>query len=50
MHLKKLILSAAAAATLIAGQVVVTPALAQPRWVPPGNDPNGYYSDSDRNG
>jgi len=50
MHLKKLILSAAAAATLIAGQVGITPALAQPRWVPPGNDPNGYYSESDRNG
>ncbi len=45
MHLKKIILVTAAAATLVAGQ-----ALAQPRWVPPGNDPNGYYSDTDHNG
>jgi surface antigen len=45
MHLKKIILVTAAAATLVAGQVA-----AQPRWVPPGNDPNGYYSDTDHNG
>ena len=25
-------------------------AQAQPNWVPPGNDPRGYYSESDRNG
>jgi surface antigen len=25
-------------------------ASAQPGWVPPGNDPNGYYSDNDHNG
>lgn len=25
-------------------------AQAQPNWVPPGNDPRGYYSDDDRNG
>jgi surface antigen len=25
-------------------------AQAQPGWVPPGNDPRGYYSDYDRNG
>jgi surface antigen len=25
-------------------------AQAQPNWVPPGNDPRGYYSDYDRNG
>ena len=45
MHLRNVILATAAAATLVAGQVA-----AQPRWVPPGNDPNGYYSDSDQNG
>jgi surface antigen len=50
MHLKKIILATAAAATLVAGQLAVSPAMAQPRWVPPGNDPNGYYSDVDRNG
>lgn len=28
----------------------VTPALAQPNWVPPGADPDGYYSRVDRDG
>ena len=28
----------------------VSVAQAQPNWAPPGNDPRGYYSDSDRNG
>jgi surface antigen len=37
----------AAAALVSAG---VTTASAQPAWVPPGNDPGGYYSDNDHNG
>jgi len=37
----------AAAALLSAGMAV---AQAQPGWVPPGNDPRGYYSDADHNG
>jgi surface antigen len=45
MTIKKILLTACAAATLISG-----PAWAQPGWVPPGNDPNGYYSDADHNG
>src|SRR5690242_2600765 len=45
MAIKKALLAACAAATLISGT-----ALAQPGWVPPGNDPNGYYSDTDHNG
>ena len=45
MRLRNVLLSAAAAATLCTSQV-----MAQPAWVPPGNDPNGYYSDSDHNG
>src|SRR4051812_30323968 len=45
MHVRTLILATAAAASLIAG-----PLSAQPRWVPPGNDPDGYYSDTDHNG
>lgn len=45
MLLKK-ILMAAAAATLLTGTI----ASAQPAWVPPGNDPGGYYSDNDHNG
>src|SRR6185312_1528475 len=28
----------------------VTALHAQPGWVPPGNDPRGYYSDADHNG
>jgi len=45
MAIKKALLAACAAATLISGT-----ATAQPRWVPPGNDPDGYYSDADHNG
>ncbi len=36
-----------AAALLTAAMAV---AQAQPAWVPPGNDPRGYYSDTDHNG
>jgi len=43
MSLKKLLLTAAL--SLSAGA-----ASAQPDWVPPGNDPNGYYSMGDHNG
>ncbi len=46
MQCKK-ILMAASAAFLAFGAVG---ALAQPSWVPPGNDPNGYYSQNDHNG
>jgi surface antigen len=45
MAFKKALLAACAAATLISGT-----AMAQPGWVPPGNDPNGYYSDGDHSG
>src|SRR3954467_14009744 len=45
MSIKKILLSACAAATLIAGA-----AMAAPSWVPPGNDPGGYYSNQDVNG
>jgi surface antigen len=45
MAIKKALLIACAAATLISGS-----AFAQPGWVPPGNDPAGYYSDTDHNG
>jgi surface antigen len=45
MTIKNILLTACAAATL-----VCSGASAQPGWVPPGNDPAGYYSDSDRNG
>ena len=45
MTIKKALLAACAAATLISGTAV-----AQPGWVPPGNDPDGYYSDADHNG
>ncbi len=45
MALKKILLAACAAATLASGA-----AFAQPGWVPPGNDPAGYYSDADHNG
>jgi surface antigen len=45
MSFKTLLLTAAAALTLGAGM-----ASAQPNWVPPGNDPDGYYSRSDQNG
>ena len=39
-------LMAAACLSMLASNV----ASAQPGWVPPGNDPNGYYSDNDHNG
>ncbi len=45
MSIRKILLSACAAATLIAGS-----AMAAPQWVPPGNDPGGYYSNQDVNG
>jgi surface antigen len=45
MTIKKILLTACAAATLMSGA-----ASAQPGWVPPGNDPAGYYSDTDHNG
>ncbi len=45
MILKKTLLAFCAATTLFSGG-----AWAQPAWVPPGNDPNGYYSNADRNG
>jgi surface antigen len=45
MAIKKTLLAACAAATLICGA-----ASAQPGWAPPGNDPAGYYSDADHNG
>lgn len=45
MALRKILLTACAAATLVGGA-----AWAQPAWVPPGNDPGGYYSNADHNG
>jgi surface antigen len=45
MIIKNILLTACAAATLVCGG-----ASAQPGWVPPGNDPAGYYSDGDHNG
>jgi len=45
MTIQKILLAACAAATLLSGA-----ASAQPGWVPPGNDPAGYYSDADHNG
>lgn len=45
MSIRRILLSACAAATLITGA-----ASAQPGWVPPGNDRDGYYSDNDHNG
>jgi len=36
------------AAALLAANIGL--AQAQPNWVPPGNDPRGYYSEFDRNG
>lgn len=44
MPMKKMVL--AAAGLLAFAQT----AFAQPAWVPPGNDPDGYYSQSDRDG
>jgi len=45
MSMKTILLTACAAASLICGSAV-----AAPPWVPPGNDPGGYYSDSDHAG
>ena len=45
MTIRKILLAATACATL-----VPTLAFAQPDWVPPGNDPAGYYSQNDHNG
>ena len=45
MTIRKILLAATACATL-----APTLAFAQPDWVPPGNDPGGYYSDRDHNG
>jgi len=42
---RKFLVSACAAAVLFSGT-----AWAQPGWVPPGNDPEGYYSNADHNG
>ncbi|MCP5410926.1 MAG: hypothetical protein H6924_02095 [Alphaproteobacteria bacterium] len=47
MPMKKLLLAAAGALSL---SVPMGAAFAQPAWVPPGNDPNGYYSQADRDG
>jgi surface antigen len=44
MKMRVILLAAAAAVTL------GTAVSAQPAWVPPGNDPNGYYSNADHNG
>lgn len=44
MKMRTMLLAAAAAVTL------GTSVSAQPAWVPPGNDPNGYYSNNDHNG
>ncbi|HXB51350.1 MAG TPA: hypothetical protein VNU69_01225 [Rhizomicrobium sp.] len=45
MAIRKILLGACAAVTVLSGT-----AWAQPGWVPPGNDPNGYYSQADHNG
>lgn len=45
MALRKILLTACAATALAGGT-----AWAQPDWVPPGNDPAGYYSSADHNG
>jgi surface antigen len=45
MAIKKILLGACTLAVLAGSQ-----AFAQPAWVPPGNDPGGYYSDADHNG
>ena len=45
MTIRKILLTACAATTLFCGT-----AWAQPGWVPPGNDPGGYYSNADHNG
>src|SRR6185312_10984514 len=45
MSFRSILLAAGAMATLATSSVS-----AQPNWVPPGNDPAGYYSDRDHNG
>jgi surface antigen len=45
MTIQKILLAGCAAAILTCGA-----ASAQPGWVPPGNDPGGYYSNQDVNG
>ena len=45
MSIRKIVLTTGAGILLLSGA-----ASAQPGWVPPGNDPAGYYSDSDHNG
>ena len=45
MSIKKILFTACAAVTLASSAVQ-----AAPPWVPPGNDPGGYYSDADHNG
>src|ERR1700722_6588237 len=45
MAIRKILLGACAAATVFSGT-----AMAQPGWVPPGNDPGGYYSEADHSG
>jgi surface antigen len=45
MAIKKIFAGVCAAAVLVSGA-----AWAQPAWVPPGNDPDGYYSGADHNG
>jgi surface antigen len=45
MTIQKILLAGCAALTLLSGS-----ASAQPGWVPPGNDPAGYYSDADHSG
>ena len=45
MTIRRILMAATAALTL-----TTTIASAQPGWVPPGNPPDGYYSDTDHNG
>ena len=45
MAIRKILLGAATAAVFASGT-----AWAQPGWVPPGNDPGGYYSEADHSG
>ena len=45
MTIRKILMAATAALTF-----TTTIASAQPGWVPPGNPPDGYYSDADHNG
>ena len=45
MKLRNAVMGAVALLSATAGLVQ-----AQPNWVPPGNDPRGYYSDDDHNG